>query len=187
MRKANGMYKQVEIITPHQVGHNAKGKLTFLMEDTILGKLSAHLHSVASQIMLAIMTIVITMEVVGRYALGSGLRWSQEVCGLAFFLFVFCTQSNTFQRDRHIRMDIFYDHFSPFFKKVTNILTVICGLIFYSAIVYQGISDLNYQFAIGEGTAELEWPLWPFSAVMVFSSFLVVVLLIQFALKGKGR
>lgn len=183
MESVDGLYRQVEVIIPHKSEQSSREKSIFLMEGVFLGKVSAALHSLSSQVMLSIMTVVISTEVIGRYMLGSGLRWSQEVCGLAFFLFVFCTQSNTLQHDKHIRMDIFYDRFGPFFKMISNCLTIICGIIFYSAIVYQGISDLRYQFFVSEGSVELELPLWPFSAMMVFSSLLVVLFLVQFVFK----
>ena len=162
-------------------GHSEQGQSVYLQLDSWIGRLANFSHRVASQFCLLFMTGIIALEVVRRYVFNAGLTWSQEVCGLAFFLMVFLCQADTWQRDRHIRMDIFYNNFNRFFKGVSDVLTIICGLILYSVLAWQGISELQYQFQIGEGTVELMWPLWPFSLVMVYSCVLVLLLLLRFA------
>lgn len=62
-------------------------------------------------------------------------------------------------------------------------MTILCGSIFYTAIAFEGISDLEYQFHINEGTMELEWPLWPFTSLMILSCLLTLALLARFTLK----
>ena len=152
----------------------------FLQTDSIPGKLADIIHNASAQILIALMTIVITLEVFFRYFVGAGFTWSQEICSLSFLLLVFLCQANTWQRDRHIRMDIFYNLFNPFFKKISNILTVISGLVLYLSLAWQGLADLQYQWEVNEATAELVWPLWPFSLVIVASSLIVVLLLLRF-------
>ena len=79
-------------------------------------------------------------------------------------------------------MDIFYDRFSGMFKRVSDMLTIFCGCILYCAIIWQGITDFEYQFMVSEGTEELMWPLWPFSLLMVISSAIAVLLLLRFSI-----
>ena len=160
-----------------------KDHSAYRQTDSFLGRLSQTVHSITAQICLAVMTCTITLEVIGRYFFNSGFTWSQELCGLAFFLLVFLCQSNTWQEDRHIRMDIFYNNFSPLFRRISNFLTILCGSIFYTAIAFEGISGLEYQFHINEGTMELEWPLWPFTSLMILSCLLTLALLARFSLK----
>lgn len=155
----------------------------YLQTESHIGKLAQSLHSIASIICLSIMTIVITIEVIGRYLFHSGFTWSQELCGLAFFLLVFLCQGHTWQQDRHIRMDIFYNNFSNLFRKISNVLTIICGIILYAAISYEAFNGFEYQFSINEGTMELEWPLWPFSLLMLISCLITLALLIRFSIK----
>lgn len=155
----------------------------YLQTDSTIGQFAYSLHAATSSICLTIMTTAITLEVIARYMFHSGFSWTQELCGLAFFLMVFLCQGNTWQQDRHIRMDIFYNNFPPFFRKISNVLTIICGTILYSAIAYEAFSGLGYQFEINEGTMELEWPLWPFTLLMLFSCLLTLGLLVRFTLK----
>lgn len=140
-------------------------------------------HNIAAQVLILAMTAIIFLEVIFRYFLGEGFKWTQEVCGLCFLLLVFICQAHTWQQNHHIRMDIFYNNFNRPFKFLSNLLTVICGGILYLSIIWQGFSDLQYQFDTQEGTEELMWPLWPFSLVMVFSSMLVVALLLRFSFR----
>ena len=155
---------------------------TYRQLDSFIGRLAQQIHNIASQVFLALMTCIISLEVIFRYFLGSGFTWTQEVCGLCFLLLVFICQANTWQENRHIRMDIFYDRFSGMFKRVSDMLTIFCGCILYGAIIWQGITDFEYQFMVREGTEELMWPLWPFSLLMVISSAIAVLLLLRFSI-----
>ena len=152
----------------------------FLQTDSFPGKLAEIVHNAASQFLIVVMTVVITLEVIFRYFLGAGFTWSQEVCSLCFLLLVFLCQAHTWQKDRHIRMNIFYNSFNPLLKKISNILTIICGSILYTCLAWQGLTDLQYQWEVNEATAELVWPLWPFSMVIVASSIVVILLLLRF-------
>jgi TRAP-type C4-dicarboxylate transport system permease small subunit len=148
--------------------------------DTFIGRLAQKIHNIASQVLLTMMTGIIALEVLFRYFLGAGFKWTQEVCGLCFLLLVFICQANTWQENRHIRMDIFYSRFNDTFKRFSDMLTIICGCILYAAIVWQGITDFKYQFMVNEGTEELMWPLWPFNLIIVISGIITVVLLLSF-------
>jgi len=154
---------------------------SYCQTDSFIGRLAAHIHNIAAQFLIVIMTTVISLEVIFRYFLGSGFTFSQEICSLSFLLLVFLSQANTWQQDRHIRMDIFYNEFNLFFKSISNLLTIACGLILYGALAWQGVADLEYQFEVNEATPELVWPLWPFSLVIVLSSIVICLLLFRFS------
>lgn len=156
---------------------------SYAQDNSFAGNLAQKTHNFASQVLLMTMTLVISLEVIKRYIFNAGLTWSQEICGLSFFLLVFLCQANCWQRDRHIRMDIFYNNFSKNMKRVSDILTICCGTILYSALAWQGISELTYQLAVGESTVELQWALWPFSVAMIFSCLLIVALQCSFSIR----
>lgn len=152
----------------------------YQQRDSLIGKLAHQLHAPASRLLMAAMTVVIFMEVIFRYFLGEGFKWSQEVCGLCFLMLVFLSQPDTWQENRHIRMDVFYNHFGAAGKWISDILTVVCGLIVYGSVAWQGIADFKYQWEVEESTSELLWPLWPFSLALVISSFIAILLLVRF-------
>lgn len=156
------------------------GDSPYLQLDAFIGKLAQKLHNIAAQVFLAMMTGIISLEVFFRYFLGSGFKWTQEMCGLSFLLLVFICQANTWQQNHHIRMDIFYGKFNSTFKRFSDLLSIICGCTLYAAIIWQGIADFEYQFRVNEGTEELMWPLWPFSLAIVISSSIAVLLLLRF-------
>lgn len=157
-----------------------KGNSVYSQRESFIGKMAFKTHSFAAQVFLLLMTGVIALEVFFRHFLGSGFTWSQEVCELSFFLLVFLCQPNCWQEDRHIRMDIFYNKFPPVIKKITNLLTIICGTILYGLLGWQGLSELEYQFSVNESSMELELPMWPFSLAMVFSCVVLFALLLRF-------
>jgi len=154
----------------------------YSQRESFIGKLAFKAHSFAAQVFLLLMTGVIGIEVLFRHVFGGGFTWSQEVCELSFFLLVFLCQANTWQEDRHIRMDIFYNMFPAEIKKITDLLTIICATILYGLLAWQGLSEIKYQVAINESTMELQLPMWPFSLTMVFSCIVLLILLLRFLL-----
>lgn len=154
----------------------------YQQHDSVIGKLAQRIQAFSAPFLITVMTCVIFLEVLFRYVMSAGFAWSQEVCGLSFLLLVFLCQANTWQEDRHIRMDIFYSNFRPALRAVSNMLSVVCGVILYSSIAWQGIADLQYQFEVHEATSELLWPLWPFSLTIVLSSIVTLLLLLRFSI-----
>lgn len=155
----------------------------YSMEDTCLGKFAVALHRFASLTTIPLMTIFICIEVVMRYLLNSGLTWSQEACGIMLFLLVLCCQSNCWQRDRHIRMDLLYVAMPAWFRKISDMLTIVCGGIFYGAIAIQAVKEIPYQLAVNEATDEMHLPLWILNGVIILSCGVLVLLLLSYALR----
>ncbi len=151
----------------------------FNQSSSFIGKLAEKMHHWASVIFLLLMTFVISMEVISRYVFNRGFTWSQEICELSFFLLVFLCQADTVQKGRQIRMTVFYDIFSSFWKNISTLLTIACGLFFYGILTYQLLVGISYQIEVGEGTTELMWPLWPFSLCISIGCLLTVALFIR--------
>jgi len=152
----------------------------YSQENTLLGKAAVVLHNVASLTTIPLMTVFICTEVVMRYILNSGLTWSQEACGLMLFTLVLCCQANCWQRDRHIRMDLLYNAMPGWFRKISDVLTIICGGIFFGAIGIQAFKEIPYQIAINEATDEMHIPLWIMNGVIIISCALLILLLLRY-------
>lgn len=175
---------------PHAVG---QAQSIYDLEDTLWGKAAALLHNTASLLTLPLMTLCICLEVVMRYLFNAGLRWSQEVCGISLLVLVLCCQAHCWQKDRHIRMDLLYNLAPLWFKKLSNVLTVLCGAIFFGTIAVQAMLDIPYQFAVNESTDEIHLPLWLLNCVIILSCGMLLLLLLRYIfrlfanMKGKPQ
>lgn len=158
--------------------------------DSLLGKGAAILHRAGSLVTIPLMTIFICTEVVMRYVFNSGLTWSQEACGIMLFTLVLTCQANCWQRDRHIRMDLLYNALPQWFRKISDVLTILCGGVFFGAIGIQAIKDIPYQLAVNESTDEMHIPLWILNGIIILSCALLILLLLRHALRtftSQGR
>lgn len=160
---------------------HASKESVFAQEDTIPGKAAIALHNYAAIITIPLMTIFICTEVVMRYAMNSGLNWSQEASGIMLFTLVLCCQANCWQQDRHIRMDLIYNASPSWFKRISDTLTIVCGGIFYGTIAIQAIQEIPYQISINESTDEMHIPLWLLNCIIIVSCSLLVLLLLRHA------
>lgn len=153
------------------------------LEDTLWGKAAAWLHNSASLLTLPLMCLCICLEVVMRYLFNAGLRWSQEVCGISLLVLVLCCQAHCWQKDRHIRMDLLYNSAPAWFKNFSDLLTVLCGAIFFGTIAAQALLDIPYQFAVNECTDEIQLPLWLLNGVIILSCTMMLLLLLRYTFR----
>lgn len=169
-------------------GHGSEGSL-FSLEDTLIGSLADKMHTAICVFTLPVMTVLICAEVILRFVFNSATSWSQEACGICFFVLVLCCQANCWQKDRHIRMDLFYNYIPNRFKKIVDMLSIISGTVFFGAIGLQAFKDIPYQLAVNESTDEMHIPMWLLSGIVIIStSFLVGVLLrYSFRLAAKSK
>lgn len=171
----------VDSVDPGDIHANKKS--VFALEDTFLGRVAVILHKCASIITIPLMTIFICAEVTMRYIFNSGLTWSQEACGIMLFTLVLCCQANCWQRDRHIRMDLLYNALPKWFQKLSDVLTILCGGIFFGAIGAQAVMEIPYQIAINEATDEMHIPLYFLNGIIIVSCALLILLLIRHAIR----
>jgi TRAP-type C4-dicarboxylate transport system permease small subunit len=130
-------------------------------------------------IFLPAMVAIITLDVVMRYLLKDALVWSQEVTGMLLFMFFFAIQGNCFEGGHHIRMDIVYNHYPLWAKKLTTVISCVSGMLFFGLIGLQGVLEIPYMLKVNETSDELRLPLWPFRVFMVFCCLQMVLLLIS--------
>ena len=173
----------IDDLAPHQAEMVDKaehgGSDEFDLEDKPIGRFAAAYHKFASVTALSLMTVFIALEVVSRYVLGAGLRWSQELCCLSLFIMVIACQAHCWQKDRHIKLHVLYDRMPRPLKNCCNALTVVCGALFFGALAYQIIVDIPYQFAINEATEELHIPNWYIGAGALVGCVLILAMYLR--------
>jgi TRAP-type C4-dicarboxylate transport system permease small subunit len=98
----------------------------------LLNGISRHLNQVVKFLagfLIAAMTILVFLQVIFRYLLDAPLDWSEEMASFAFVWMALLGASVGLKYDEHPRLDIFYEIFPDWIKKI-------CGLIINSAILF---------------------------------------------------
>ena len=110
-----------------------------------------------------ILVLLICLDVLLRYLFNVSFTPVSELEWYFFSVIFLLGLSYTFKSDRHVRVDVFYNSFSPKFKKWINKLGIIFFLIPFCLIViwYSGKYSYN-SWIIMEGSPEAGGLPWRF-------------------------
>jgi TRAP-type C4-dicarboxylate transport system permease small subunit len=149
--------------------------------NTVLNVISQGMHRIGTLIFIPLMAGIITLDVILRYLFKSPLLWSHEVNGLLLLTFFFLSIIYCWDKDRHVRMEIFYNRFGSGMKRVSDIATGIVGAAFFGALAVQCVLDIPYMIRTNESGDQLGVQLWPLKAIIAsvsvvfFLKFLVFI------------
>jgi len=121
-----------------------------------------------------VMTLAVVYEVVARYFFNAPTLWSMEVNQ-----FLFCTLSLTgvgycLLQDQHVRVDLFYLHYSEKTRAIVEMVTFPVILIICVVLIYFGGREfLSALIEHKTSNSVIEFPLWPFWFMILFAGFLL--------------
>jgi TRAP-type C4-dicarboxylate transport system permease small subunit len=141
--------------------------------------------------LIAAMTILVFLQVVFRYLLDAPLDWSEEMASFAFVWMALLGASVGLRNDEHPRLDIFYQVFPEWLKKLSGLLInlailfmlvvlFIFGLKFTIAMQMQRTAALGYSVSY-------VYAVLPISAVIMLIHVLVKSAMLVFDRNIKGR
>jgi TRAP-type C4-dicarboxylate transport system permease small subunit len=142
---------------------------------SFLKSVSKSSHDVGTIVFLPLMTFLVALNVIFRYALNKPLAWGEEINGLLLFLVLFLSLTYTWDQKRHIRMEIFYVHLKGPMRSIADLASGITGIIFFGLLGIQSVRDIPYMIKTHEAGEELGIPLWPFRSIMAIISFIFVL------------
>ena len=127
---------------------------------------------------------ILFVEVVCRYS-GYPTSWIPEVSIYLFAGSMLLGAAYTLQRERHVRVELLIERFSPRTQDIFYFLTALGGAAFCALIVYFAWFDMLEVIETGETTpTSLRVPLW-LTELPLFIGF--VLLTIQFLLFACDR
>ena len=106
---------------------------------SILRKISARLDQVERVItgvtgaLLGLLTLLVAVQVVGRYVLHTGLFWADELTGVAMMWAALLGAAGCVWTDSHMRLDMVIERLPPSVR--TWLLTLMDGVILWFAVV----------------------------------------------------
>ncbi len=120
------------------------------------------------------LVVLVSLDVTLRYVFNAPLQWARDVNGLLLLVTIFTGLPHAWDRAYHIRMEVFYSRFSEEKQRVADVLSSLAGVIFFGMMAVQAARFVPFMIQTGETGEDLEFPLWPFMAVVSFCSFVVV-------------
>lgn len=142
-----------------------------------------------SGIAIVAMTIIMTLDVIARYALKSGIPDTIEISSMLLGAVTALALPSVTQRGDHIRFSVLTDMLPTRAQSFAKVLTLMIAVALFGLMTWhaalRGISNLR----TGEFMGSLQIPIWPFRMMFAFGcmlTFLVVVsqLFAHFTHKG---
>lgn len=114
--------------------------------DSIFDKISSIIGNIA---VIAVLLLIVNvfLDAMMRYFVGSGSIAMQEMEWHLFSVVILLGISYTFTHDAHVRVDLFYENFSPKIKAIINIIGI-CLFVFPLAflIIYGSLDFVLESF-----------------------------------------
>jgi TRAP-type mannitol/chloroaromatic compound transport system permease small subunit len=150
----------------------AKKIQTFL---NIVGQANRKIGNGVSFLLLLIM-VLIGIATISRYFFNSPITIVWPFIKQIFGVFILIGVSYTLLNKKHIRVEILYDAFPAWMKKVTWLTSLICFLSFIGVLVWQGIVMANISLMLKEVSPHsANIPVYPFKILLPICAFLFLL------------
>jgi len=132
-------------------------------------------------VMLAGMTLLTFVQVVLRYAFGTGLVWSLEVTTYLFAWLVLIGMSYGVRTQAHIAVDLLTSRLPPRVARGVALVALVGALAYCALMIYGSWAFVDRLMALGNDARDIPLPRWLLTAVMPFGFALLAVRLLQAA------
>jgi len=160
----------VEPEQPREPGHRIQNRFTNMV-DSLNGFIGVF---VAYWSILAV--FVYYYEVVARYVFNSPTNWAHESMFLMFGMQYLLAGGYVLKENHHVRVDVFYMHFSERRKALTDVITSVFFFIFAGVMLWTGWTFFNDSFRVQE-VSFTEWAIqyWPIKAAIPLGALLLLL------------
>lgn len=127
------------------------------------------------------------LEVLLRYFFHAPTSWSFELCYMLTGTHFLLGLADTLQKDGHVRIDLFYARYSPKWKAIVNVISLL--LLGIPAVCFVGwlLWAYWYEALINNERSGLSaWNpvVWPYRLVFFLALFLLALQMVAEAAKG---
>ena len=132
----------------------------------LLVALFAGMHRTVAYLLLPLIVVVVSAEVVARYLLRSPLPWSEDVVTTALLLTFMLAIPYCAAHGIHVRVETVYERFGPAFRRFTDRLSALCGVIFLGALAFGATREALGMHRRGDVSEFAGIPQWPLAALV---------------------
>ncbi len=110
----------------------------------------------AASFLLAVIIIVITYEVIARYAFNAPTIWANELTVQLLGIIYMIGGAYTLFLKGHVSIDVLYGRLQPRNRAILDLVTSLCFFIFCGVLLWLGIGYASASAVIGE-TSGTPW------------------------------
>ncbi len=132
-----------------------------------------------SGIAVVAMTILMTLDVVARYGLNTGIPDTIEISSMLLGAVTCLSLAFVTEKDAHIRFSMLTDAFSPRAQRFSQVLTLLIAVFTFGLLTWQATIRAIYNMRTGEFVGTLQIPMWPTRLLFAFGCLLTLVVLVS--------
>ena len=138
-------------------------------------RVSYELFRLAIYATLPALVVLVTADVVLRYAFNAPLEWARDVNGLLLLMTIFSALPHAWDRGYHIRMEVFYSRLSGRARRRADVLASVAGIVVFGLMAVQAARFVPFMIGTGETGEDLRLQIWPFMGFVSVCAFVLVV------------
>jgi TRAP-type mannitol/chloroaromatic compound transport system permease small subunit len=141
-----------------------------------------------AMLLIFVMAGVLLYSAVMRTGFNRPPLWSVEMSQFLLASYFMLGGAWTLKLDAHVRMDLFYDRWTPKRRAFTDTITAVCLITYLAVMLWGGLSSTQYALEYGQ-TAATAWrpPMAPIKIIMTFGIFLMILQAIAFFFRDLAR
>jgi C4-dicarboxylate transporter DctQ subunit len=144
-----------------------------------VGRLPDRLEEAFMIVTLAAMTLLTFVQVVLRYAFGSGFVWALEVTTYLFAWLVLIGMSYGVRTQAHIAVDLLTAKLPPRTARGVALVALALGLAYCALMIFGSVAFVERLMTLGNAARDIPAQRWVLTAVMPFGFVLLAVRLLQ--------
>ncbi len=141
-----------------------------------LNAVSRALDRAAVYVFLPVMTVIMLMEVIGRYVFNSPFIWSLEAVDHLLIIVLLLGIPECTRTHGHIRMDLLNRQMPAWARRGVEALYAVIGIAVFALIAKKAASEIGYLKSIPVTTEFLGLPVWLYYTGIVILSALMVLM-----------
>lgn len=126
------------------------------------------------------MAAVMLWSTLSRAVFGTPVNWALETTQFLLAAYFLLGGAYSLQEGAHVRMDLFYERFSPRGRAVLDAITILFVLFFLVVLLWGALSSTQYALQYNQKNYSAWSPvLWPVKVAMTIGIFLMLLQVIS--------
>ena len=141
--------------------------------------LNARFEELLGALLLAVMACISFINVIVRYCTNFSFSSSEELTVNFFVWIVLLGTSRAFREGGNFSMNLLYDAMPRPVRKPLYLFSVICCIVFFAALCWQGTIEVMDEIELNVVSESLAIPVWLYTIATPLFSALIIVRILQ--------
>jgi len=145
----------------------------------MLNFLNNRFEELLGALMLTVMACVAFINVIIRYCTNFSFAASEEITVNFFVWIVLLGTARAFREGGNFSMNLLYDAMPRCVRKILYIFSMLCCIIFFSALCWEGYLEVVDEIELNVVSESLAIPVWLYTIATPLFSALIIVRILQ--------